>query len=63
MEASLFAKDDAELLSVNARFQWIYRPGSDLLTVFNKNRDAPDLSKRTTRDRRVTVKQTQWFQI
>ncbi len=65
MMASLFAQyDDAEeIASVNARFQWRYRPGSDLFIVFNENWDAPGLSNRITRDRRITVKLAHLFQF
>jgi hypothetical protein len=65
MGASLIAQysDADELVAVNARFQWRYRPGSDLFIVFNENWDAPSLSERTTQDRRITVKLTHLFQF
>ena len=65
MGASLLAQynDADEILSLNARFQWRYKPGSDLFVVFNENWDAPDFDDRTTRDRRITVKLTHLFQL
>jgi hypothetical protein len=65
MGASLFAQynDADDEISVNARFQWRYRPGSDLFIVFNENWDAPGFNDRTTRDRRITLKLTHLFQF
>lgn len=58
--ASAFAQfnEAAELVSMNLRFNWIYRPGADLFVVYNENWDAPTFSSRTTLGRTLTVKFT-----
>lgn len=43
-------------LGVNARFHWIYRPGSDLFIVYNENWTAPMISRREPLGRQVIVK-------
>jgi hypothetical protein len=53
--------DAAELVSLNLRFNWLYRPGADLFIVFNQNWSAPGLSDLTARDRAVIVKFTYLF--
>jgi hypothetical protein len=62
--SALVQYDDLEeLLSVNFRYNWIYRPGADLFVVFNQTWNAPDgLSGLTTRDRRIIVKFTYLWQ-
>ena len=45
-----------ELLGVNARFHWIYRPGSDLFIVYNENWTAETISRREPLGRQVIVK-------
>ncbi len=54
--------DLAEVVSMNLRFNWIYRPGSDIFVVFNQTWDAPSFSDLSTRDRQVMVKMTYLFQ-
>ena len=55
--------DAAELLSLNLRFNWLYRPGADLFIVFNQNWAAPSLSDLSTGDREVIVKFTYLFEL
>ena len=55
--------DAAELLSLNLRFNWLYRPGADLFLVFNQNWNAPGLSDLTSGDREVIVKFTYLFEL
>ncbi|HEX9943361.1 MAG TPA: hypothetical protein VGG03_15185, partial [Thermoanaerobaculia bacterium] len=55
--------DAFELLSLNLRFNWLYRPGSDLFIVFNQNWNAPGLSDLTASDREVIVKFTYLFEL
>ncbi len=43
-------------LGVNARFHWIYRPGSDLFIVYNENWTAPMISRREPLGRQVIIK-------
>ncbi len=50
--------DEAELVAANVRFNWLYRPGSDLYLVFNQSWDAASLDDRRARDRQVIVKFT-----
>ena len=54
--------DLAEVLSVNLRFNWIYRPGEDLFVVYNQSWNAPGLSDLSKRDRQFIVKFTYLFQ-
>ena len=54
--------DLEELLSLNLRFNWIYRPGADLFVVFNQSWEAPSMSDLSTRDRQLIVKFTYLFQ-
>ncbi|MEE2778845.1 MAG: DUF5916 domain-containing protein [Acidobacteriota bacterium] len=46
----------AELVGLNVRFNWIYRPGADLFIVYNENWDAPTFSARETTQRQLVVK-------
>lgn len=55
--------DLAELLSVNLRFNWLYRPGADLFLVFNQNWNAPGLSDLSEGDREVILKFTYLLEI
>jgi len=55
--------DAAELLNLNLRFNWLYRPGSDLFLVFNQNWHAPSLSDLSTADRQVIVKFTYLIEL
>ncbi len=55
--------DAAELLSLNLRFNWIYRPGSDIFLIFNENWNAPGLDDLSSRDRAVTLKMTYLFEF
>jgi hypothetical protein len=55
--------DANELLSVNLRINWIYRPGSDLFLVFNQNWAAPSLSNLDREDRAVILKTTYMLQF
>ena len=55
--------DAADLVSINLRFNWIYRPGSDLYVVFNQNWGAPDLGDLTRQDRAVILKMTYLLQL
>ncbi len=62
--SSLFVQynDLAELLSVNFRFNWIYKPGSDLFVVYNQTWNAASFSNLATLDRKFIVKFTYLFQ-
>lgn len=53
----------ANLLSLNLRFNWIYRPGSDIFIVFNQNWHAADLGDLSSRDRAVIVKLTYLLEL
>lgn len=55
--------DAAELLSLNLRFNWLYRPGADLFIVFNQNWGAPGLSDLTSGDREVILKFTYLLEL
>jgi len=63
--ASLFAQynDAADLLSLNARLIWRYRPGSELFVVYNQNWNADDLDDPATRDRSLTFKLAHRYQL
>ena len=54
--------DEAELLGLNVRFNWIYRPGADLFVVYNKQWRATSLSNTETLGDQVIVKFTYLFQ-
>lgn len=54
--------DLSEIASVNLRFSWNYRPGSDLFLVYNQTWDAPSLSSLKRRDRQLMLKATYLFQ-
>lgn len=55
--------DAAELLSLNLRFNWIYRPGSDIFLVFNQNWNAPGLGDLSSQDQAVILKLTYLFEL
>jgi hypothetical protein len=55
--------DSAELLSLNLRFNWIYRPGADLFLVFNENWTAPSLGNVRPRERQLILKFTYLLEI
>jgi hypothetical protein len=52
-----------ETVGINLRFNWIYRPGSDLFVVYNHSWNAPELGDLSTRDRAIIVKFTYLFQF
>lgn len=62
--ANLFLQynDLAEIASMNLRFSWNYRPGSDIFLVYNQTWDAPSLSSLTRKDRQLMLKVTYLFQ-
>jgi hypothetical protein len=53
--------DDAELMSLNTRFDWIYRPGADLFIVYNQTWDSPAFTRPVTADQALIVKFTYLF--
>ena len=55
--------DLGDLLSLNLRLNWTYRPGSDIYLVFNQNWQAPSLSDLAVRDRAVILKLTYLLQL
>ncbi|HXU31802.1 MAG TPA: DUF5916 domain-containing protein [Thermoanaerobaculia bacterium] len=55
--------DAAELVSLNLRFNWLYRPGADLFIVFNQNWNAPSLGNLKEGDRQIIVKFTYLFEL
>jgi hypothetical protein len=63
LSTSAFAQwnDAAELLSLNLRLRWIYRPGADVFLVLNQTWDAPGLGTRSLRDRQAVLKMTYLF--
>jgi hypothetical protein len=54
--------DLADVASVNLRFSWNYRPGSDVFLVYNETWNAPSLGELTRKDRQVMLKATYLFQ-
>jgi hypothetical protein len=54
--------DLAQLASINARFSWNYRPGSDIFVVYNQTWDGPAVSSLNRRDRQLMLKVTRLFQ-
>ena len=54
--------DLSEIASVNLRFSWNYRPGSDVFLVYNETWNAPSLGDLTRKDRQVMLKATYLFQ-
>jgi len=50
--------DSADLVSLNLRFNWIYRPGADIFLVYNHNWIAPGLGDLGTRERQAILKFT-----
>jgi hypothetical protein len=55
--------DLSETVSLNLRFNWIYRPGADIFLVFNQNWNAPSFSDLSDRDRAVILKATYLLEI
>ncbi|KAA0256019.1 MAG: hypothetical protein EDX89_02850 [Acidobacteria bacterium] len=55
--------DLAQLASVNFRFNWNYRPGSDVFLVYNQTWVAPSLSSMVRKDRQLMLKVTYLFQM
>ena len=62
--ANVFAQfsDLSKLASLNARFNWHYRPGSDIFIVYNQTWDGPSVNSLNRRDRQLMVKFTRLFQ-
>jgi hypothetical protein len=54
--------DAAELVGLNMRFNWEYKPGADLFVVYNENWAAPTFSARETTRRQLIVKLTYLWQ-
>jgi hypothetical protein len=50
--------DTADLISLNLRLNWIYKPGADIFLVYNHNWIAPGLNDRTSRERQAILKFT-----
>jgi len=55
--------DLGDLLSLNLRLNWTYRPGSDIYLIFNQNWQAPSLGDLAVRDRAVILKLTYLLQL
>jgi hypothetical protein len=55
--------DSAQLLSLNLRFNWIYKPGADIFLVYNQNWIAPRLGNLTVRERQLILKFTYLLEI
>ena len=62
--ANLFVQynDLSQVASVNCRFSWNYRPGSDIFLVYNQTWDGPSVNALNRRDRQVMLKATRLFQ-
>lgn len=54
--------DLSQVASVNCRFSWHYRPGSDIFLVYNQTWDGPQVSSLNRRDRQVMLKVTRLLQ-
>ena len=54
--------DAAELVGLNMRFNWEYRPGADVFVVYNENWGAPSFSARETTRRQLILKLTYLWQ-
>jgi hypothetical protein len=52
-----------DLLSLNLRFNWTYRPGSDIFLVFNQNWNAPSLGNLSSQERQIILKFTYLFEL
>jgi hypothetical protein len=50
--------DAAELLALNLRVGWTYKPGADVFLVFNQTWNAPSFGLRSERDRQAILKLT-----
>lgn len=55
--------EGADLMSLNLRFNWLYRPGADLFIVFNQNWRARTISDLDEGDRAVILKFTYLLEI
>jgi hypothetical protein len=62
--ANLFVQynDLADLASLNFRFNWNYRAGSDIFLVYNQTWDGPTASSLNRRDRQLMLKATFLYQ-
>jgi hypothetical protein len=54
--------DLSEVASVNVRFNWNYRPGSDIFVVYNQTWNGPGFDQLNRRDRQLMVKMTVLYQ-
>ena len=54
--------DLSQVASVNARFNWHYRPGSDIFLVYNQTWDGPSVSSLIRRDKQLMLKVTRLLQ-
>jgi hypothetical protein len=54
---------DEHALSINARFRWEYRPGSDLFVVYSDGRNTLQRGFPQLETRSITVKLTRFFRI
>ena len=54
--------DLSQVASVNCRFNWNYRPGSDIFLVYNQTWDGPTVSSLSRRDKQLMLKVTRLFQ-
>jgi hypothetical protein len=54
---------DHHTLSINARFRWEYRPGSDLFVVYSDGRDTMYRGFPRMETRTFTVKLTRFFRV
>jgi hypothetical protein len=61
--AFLQYNDAADLMSLNFRLNWIYRPGADIFLVYNQNWIAPGLRDLTSRERQLILKFTYLLEI
>jgi hypothetical protein len=55
--------DLANLVSLNLRFNWIYKPGADLFVVYNQNWIAPSLGDLSSRERQLILKFTYLLEL
>jgi hypothetical protein len=54
--------DLSQVASVNCRFNWNYRPGSDIFLVYNQTWDGPTVRSLNRRDKQLMLKVTRLFQ-
>jgi hypothetical protein len=50
--------DTTQLVSLNLRFNWMYKPGANVFVVYNQNWIAPSVGNLTTRERQAILKFT-----